>query len=55
MIKNKYFIFDLDDTLLNNNRDVSEYTLNGINKLRDNNFIIVIHISYYNNKNITFL
>lgn len=43
MIQNKYFIFDLDDTLLNNNRDVSEYTLNGINKLRDNNFIIVIN------------
>lgn len=39
----KYFIFDLDDTLLNKNSEVTEYTLNGINKLKDNDYIIVIN------------
>ena len=39
----KYFIFDLDDTLLNNNKEVSEYTLKGINILKKHDFIIVIN------------
>lgn len=39
----KYFIFDLDDTLLNNNREVSNYTLNGIKKLKKEKFLIVIN------------
>ena len=39
----KYFIFDLDDTLLNNNRQVSDYTLKGLQTLKDNTFIIVIN------------
>ena len=39
----KYFIFDLDDTLLNNNKEVTDYTLKGINILKNNDFIIVIN------------
>ena len=39
----KYFIFDLDDTLLNNKKEVSNYTLNGINLLRQKDFLIVIN------------
>ena len=39
----KYFIFDLDDTLLNDRREVSDYTLKGIGILKDNNFLIVIN------------
>ena len=43
MNQNKYFIFDLDDTLLNKQSEVTEFTLDGINKLKENNFIIVIN------------
>jgi hydroxymethylpyrimidine pyrophosphatase-like HAD family hydrolase len=39
----KYFIFDLDDTLLNNNKEVTDYTLKGINILKNNDFMIVIN------------
>jgi hydroxymethylpyrimidine pyrophosphatase-like HAD family hydrolase len=39
----KYFIFDLDDTLLNNNKEVTDYTLKGINILKNNDFLIVIN------------
>lgn len=39
----KYFIFDLDDTLLNNNKEVTDYTLKGIKILKNNDFIIVIN------------
>ena len=39
----KYFIFDLDDTLLNGNRKVSDYSLKGINILKEKGFIIVIN------------
>lgn len=39
----KYFIFDLDDTLLNINREVSNYTLNGISILKKEKFLIVIN------------
>lgn len=39
----KYLIFDLDDTLLNNFSEISLYTQNGIKKMRDMGYIIVIN------------
>ena len=35
----KYFIFDLDDTLLNNNKEVTDYTLKGIDILKNNLYL----------------
>ena len=39
----KYLIVDLDDTLLTTDKKVSEYTLNGIAKLRSLGFLFVIN------------
>lgn len=39
----KYLIVDLDDTLLTTDKKVSEYTKNGINKLRKLGFLFVIN------------
>lgn len=39
----KYLIVDLDDTLLTSDKKVSDYTINGIKKLRKLGFIFVIN------------
>lgn len=39
----KYLIVDLDDTLLTTDKKVSNYTINGINKLKDLGFLFVIN------------
>ena len=38
-----YLIVDLDDTLLTTEKTVSDYTINGINKLREAGFLFVIN------------
>ena len=38
-----FIVFDLDDTLLNKNRTVSEYTLDVLEKLRKNGHFLVIN------------
>ncbi len=39
----KYLIVDLDDTLLTTDKKVSEYTINGINRLKELGFLFVIN------------
>lgn len=39
----RYLIFDLDDTLLNSESKISNYTLEGLHRLRAKGFILVIN------------
>ncbi len=41
----KYLVFDLDDTLLRKDRTISSFTLDVLNKAKEQNFIIVFNTS----------
>ena len=39
----KYFVFDLDDTLLNSERKVSDFTLDTLKKLQELGHFLIIN------------
>lgn len=39
----KYLIVDLDDTFLTSDKKISDYSIKGLNKLRENGFLFVIN------------